>query len=246
MMRTSYERLAVNADSARGEIDSVLIELRTWLASTDAAAAVHSLSPEELGSPFGLVVLEAWLRQDAAAASAWIASQPGHSDAQAWLVAHTLTREPRALAVLCETLGTDVWSQTVLDYAGREVLPTNPTAAVAFAEGLNVGERQARLFDAIATDWGMRDGPAARAWIGGIADPELRARLAAIGASSYASIDPLAAMEWLLAQTSPSRLPEPAVKTIAGIWQNLLRRAADDSSGPIRRVEASSSAAAPD
>lgn len=213
-----YRRLRDMGPAAKGEVDELLCRFRALLNPENAAEVVHSLSSDELATPLGSVALEAWLAADGGAASAWIAVQPGATEHHAWLVADVLAHQPENLAVFCERLGTDSWSQAFLDYCSREMLNTNPAAAVSLAESLIPGEQQARLFETIACEWMDRDPGAARAWIGGVSDPVLQQHLVEIGAQSYASTNPLSALEWLVAQSPANTVPREPLRTIAGIW----------------------------
>lgn len=206
--------------AAKDEIDEQTGRLRTLLTPANAAQVARALSSQELATPIGTTVLEAWLAGDSDAASAWIAAQPGTTEHHAWLVAEALTQQPEKWVALYETLGTDSWTQAFLDYSSRELLRSNPGAAVSVAESLTPGERQTHLFETIAGDWMVRDPDAARAWINRVDDPVLRQRLVAVGAPSYASINPLGALEWLLAQSPGNTVPQEPLRTIAGIWRH--------------------------
>jgi hypothetical protein len=219
-LRTQFHSLWRSEPWARGKIDELLSAWRALLARSDPAAAVRSLSVEELVTPFGTAALEAWLALDSAAASAWIAVQPGATDHQAWLVAETLTRQPQVFAAFCRGLDQDSWAERFLDHSSRVLVRESPAAAALLAESLSPGERQTRVFETIASDWMLRDPDAAQAWIHGVADPALRHRLIAVGAQSYASTDPLSALEWLLAQSSIDAALQEPVQTIAGIWRH--------------------------
>lgn len=217
VLRTDFARMHGSSEAAKGEADDLLCQLRARLTPVNAAEVVCALPPEELATTFGMTAVEAWLQADVGAASAWIASHPARTDGHAWLLAHTLTRDPGLLNRFCERLGPDTWAQAFLDYAAREVLRTNPVAAASLAESLLPGERQVHLVETIAFDWMDRDPVAASAWISARRDRSLREHLVSIGAQSYASADPVNALEWLLAHSEGGFVPPQTVHTIADI-----------------------------
>ena len=218
-LRAQFDALWRSEPWARGEIDELLSAWRVWLASSNPARVARALSPYELATPFGTAALEAWLALDSAAAGAWIADQPGATDHHAWLVAEALTQQPELLSAFCERLEHNSWAQAFLDYSSRGSLRSNPPAALSLAETLTPGERQTRVFETIACDWVLRDPGAARAWINGVDDPVVRQRLVVVGAQSYASADPLSALEWLLAQTPADAVVQEPLQTIARLWR---------------------------
>lgn len=249
VLRTQFRALWRGEPWTRGEADERLSEWRTLLACSDAAGLVRTLSPEELASPFGSAAFEAWLAQDDAAASKWIAEQPGATDHHAWLVAEALGRKPQVFAAFCQGLGQSSWVQAFLDYSSRAWIRESPAAAAALAETLISDERRVRLFEAIAADWVLCDPEAARVWISGVSDPSLQHRLVTIGAQSYASTNPLRALEWLLAQSPPDAALQEPLQTIAGIWRhtaspeindsldNLTERSGRPTEGPTARID---------
>ena len=220
VLRTQFRALWRGEPWAREEADKRLIEWHNLLACSDAASFVRTLSSEELATPFGSAAFEAWLVQDDVAASKWIAEQPGATDHHAWLVAELLTRNSQAFAAFCRGLEQSAWAQTFLDYSSRAWIRENPAAAAALAESLISGDRQIRLFEAIASDWVLCDPEAAQVWISGVADPSLQHRLVTVGAQSYASTNPLRALEWLLAKSPPDAALQEPLQTIAGIWRH--------------------------
>jgi hypothetical protein len=216
--RTNFQHLDSLGPAAKGEVDELLSNFRETLSRSNIEATARSLPPQDLAAPLGNVVLEAWLAFDPVNASAWIAARPDHTDTHAWLVAHELTQQPAILAHFCKGVGTDEWAQTFLDYASRDLLQANPPAALALAQSMVSGPRQARVLDSIAADWMDRQPSAAGAWISTLRDPDLHERIVAVGAASYASQNPPAAIEWLLAQSPADSISSPTLQAIIKIW----------------------------
>jgi hypothetical protein len=216
---TEFLAVRETGPAGKGQMDDLLCELRGLLTTAHAADVVRSLPPEALATIFGTVALEAWIAEDSLSAGTWLAEQLGATENHAWLLARVLANQPEALGRFCERLGTTPWADAFLDYASREVLRTNPAAAVSLAESLPPGERRLRLFETIAFDWMEHAPDAASAWINGVREPVLRQRLVTVASESYASVDPLSAVEWLLVQSPGDYLPQQSIHKIVEIWR---------------------------
>jgi hypothetical protein len=196
----------------------LMAELMALLTPENAPAIARMLSPDQLGTPFGQEVLKSWLQTDTATAAGWIAARPNPTEIQALLIARQWLPAPDKFGAFCDQLPDSDWKQTLLATAGKEALAGDPATAAAFAQRMDPGAVQTDTLETIAYGWMSRNSSAATAWVGSIADPDLREHLAAVGTRAIALTDPDLAASWLASSVKTPALLNTTNLSLAEIW----------------------------
>lgn len=196
----------------------LLDELLALLNARNVGAVVRSLSSEEFLSPFGAKALELWLETDAGAAAVWLAGRPEAGEEHARLLVRRFETDPKALADYCAQPVPRSWRAKVLTAASLCLADEAPDQASLLAQQLPPGEARNDAFETIAYAWFVRDVDAASAWLARLGDPELRARLQAVGAKAIATTDPDLGAAWLATAVGQGPLQEDTALCVAELW----------------------------
>jgi hypothetical protein len=219
-IRGKLARLGRIPKADKGAEDELMTGLLATLTDANAAEITRALSAEDLQSRFGLAALRHWLKVDALAAADWVAARTDATVEQAGVVARELIDDPVALERYCLRLPENAWRQMFLAQAAEASMWRDPVQALHLTEQMNAGSAQLDLMQTTLCTWMISHPTAASDWIRNVQVPLLREEFVSVGAKTLAAVDPLKALDWLIASVPPAtESSEPLIdETIQDIF----------------------------
>jgi hypothetical protein len=198
--------------------ESRLKEMLALVTDANVAEIIHSLSAEEMNTPFGQGALHHWMQVDSVTASNWLAARPETTNDQTLTVANDWIQNRDGLTKYLEQLPDTPWKQSLLENVSSETAIKDPMAAIKLAQQMKPGDAQTNLLRAVACGWVSKDPNAALDWITSVTDPTLREQLTASAVQSYAVTDPAQAAIWLVQEVKSGELVKAAALNILNTW----------------------------
>ena len=200
------------------DADQLLEEAQSLLTDENAAWVIHSLSPEELQTRFGMAAIRHWMNADPLVASNWIASRPDTTEDETLAVVQGWQSNQANLGAYIDQLPDTAWKQSFLKQSSSELAATDPVSAIKLAERMDPGKDQLDLINSLVAEWINVDPTKASTWIESIDDPALKEPIIASAARSYALTNPALAASWLGSPVKSEGVLKDAALSIAQNW----------------------------
>jgi hypothetical protein len=189
------------------------------LTDANVAEITRSFSENELRAPFGQAALRRWLSVDVHAAAIWISERDGRgTDELARTLAHALVSDLEFFQEYCAQLPPGNWAQKFLCNAIRELAPQLPEKAIELTKRIESNDVRTQLLQSIAADWLKRDPEAAFRWLSGVNHEFVSDEQVCAAVKTYASTDPLRAMEWLARLVRSDQLMDDTLLAVFDGW----------------------------
>jgi hypothetical protein len=193
-------------------------EMLAMVTDANAVEILHSLSAQELTTPFGIRALHHAMQVDPIGITDWLASRRDATTAQTLEVADAWISQPSRLEACIKQLRDTEWKQEFLQSLGSEMSNTNPRNAIEVVQQMSPGQSQTFAMQTVVCNWITADPDSALDWVARVQDPALRDQLIASALQSYALTDPAQAATWLVAQVNSPQVADDAALNILRTW----------------------------